>query len=319
MGQKADEWRYSVRGAVPGQGVLEFLRDAGSYRRVRTQKVDFLSLPDFDYSRTRLIDDNWGYTWDRTIVYVKGADLFVVFDAFKALKEDFYTLANLWHTRKVLAQGAHWYDTVYDSIAGASGAAGPALPQDKRLLVVFPSTAFRIEGVEPQKRHYQDELTIHQVTGQHFELRETAGFVTVLIPHAAGADPAKLAAEIKLLPAESPAAGQGVRIERAGKTYFVAAKNDLRQDMARDNRRPRYTYENGRIKFGDFESNGDFLFAALEGARLSYTIVNLTKALYKDRVLVESKPWQSGLAFDGTPDASDRGKLRYWRDDIVLK
>jgi len=325
MGQKADEWRYSVRGAIPGQGVLEFLRDAGSYRRIRTQKVDFLSLPDVDYSRTRLIDDNWGYTWDRTIAYVKGADLFVVFDVFKALKEDYYTLANLWHTRKIIAQGAHWYDTVYDSIAGASGAAGPALPQDKRLLVVFPATAFRIEGVEPQKRHYQDELTIHQTTGQHFELRETAAFVTVLVPHAAGADPAQLAAEIKLLPAEAPRVGQGVRIERGvrdnrvGRTYFVAAKNDLRQDMARDNRRPRYTYESGRIRFGDFESNGDFLFASLEGTRLSYTIVNLTKALYKDRLLIESKPWQSGLAFDGTPDSSERGKLRYWRDDIVLK
>jgi hypothetical protein len=89
--------------------------------------------------------------------------------------------------------------------------------------------------------------------------------------------------------------------------------------MARDNRRPRYTYESGRIRFGDFESNGDFLFASLEGTRLSYTIVNLTKALYKDRLLIESKPWQSGLAFDGTPDSSERGKLRYWRDDIVLK
>jgi hypothetical protein len=319
MGQKADEWRYSVHEAVPGQGVLEFLRDAGSYRRVRTQKVDFLSLDDVDYSRTRLIDDTWGYTWDRTIAYVKAADIFVVFDVFKALKEEYFTLANLWHTRKILAQGPHWYDTVYDAISGYGGTAGPALPQDRRLLVVFPSTAFRIEGVEPQKRHYQDELAIHQATGQHFELRETAGFVTVLVPHPAGTDPAKLAAEIKLLPVDAPRAGQGVRIERDGKTYFVAAKNDLRQDMARDNKRPRYTYDSGKIKFGDFESNGDFLFAALDGPRLAYTIVNLTKAVYKDRLLVENRPWQSGLAFDGTPDTAERGKLRYWRDTVVLK
>jgi hypothetical protein len=242
-----------------------------------------------------------------------------VFDVFKALKEEYFTLANLWHTRKILAQGPHWYDTVYDAISGYGGTAGPALPQDRRLLVVFPSTAFRIEGVEPQKRHYQDELAIHQATGQHFELRETAGFVTVLVPHPAGTDPAKLAAEIKLLPVDAPRAGQGVRIERDGKTYFVAAKNDLRQDMARDNKRPRYTYDSGKIKFGDFESNGDFLFAALDGPRLAYTIVNLTKAVYKDRLLVENRPWQSGLAFDGTPDTAERGKLRYWRDTVVLK
>ena len=124
---------------------------------------------------------------------------------------------------------------------------------------------------------------------------------------------------MKLLPADPVRAGLGVRIEREGRTYFVAAKNDLRQDMARDNRRPRYTYESGRIAFGEFESNADFLFASSDGAKLAYTVVNLTKALYQGRLLVETKPWQSGLAFDGMPDTAERGKLRYWRDTIALK
>ena len=84
--------------------------------------------------------------------------------------------------------------------------------------------------------------------------------------------------------------------------------------MSRDNKRPKYTYEAGRSRFGDFETNGDFLFASLDGAKLSYTIVNLTKALYKEKVLIEGKPWLSGLAFDGSPDAQETGKLRYWRD-----
>ena len=199
--------------AVPGQGILEFLRNAGSYRKVRTQKVDFLALPDIDYSRTRVIDDNWGGASDRVIVYVKEADIFVVFDIFKSLREEFFTLANLWHTRKILASGEHWYDTAYDAIAGSGGAAGPALPQDKRLLIVFPAAGFKLEGVEPQKRHYQDELTIHQTTGQHFELGETAGFVTVLVPHAAGADPNALAAAVGCFP--SRAAGRPGRPDRA--------------------------------------------------------------------------------------------------------
>jgi hypothetical protein len=319
MGQKDGEFRYSVREAVPGQGVLDFLRDAGSYRKVRTQKVDFLALPDIDYSRSRVIDDNWGAQWDRTIAYVKEADVFVVFDVFKSLREEFFTLSNLWHTRTIAARGEHWYDTVYDAIAGYGGTPGAPLPQAKRLLIVFPSTAFKLEGVEPQKRHYQDELMIHQTTGQHFELRETVGFVTVLIPHPASADPKSLAAGVKLVSVDAPRAGQAVAITVGGKTYYVAAKNDLRQDIARDNKRPKYTYEAGRMRFGDFETNGDFFYARTDGPKLAYTVVNLTKALYKDGVLVESKPWMSGLAFDGTPDAPDRGKLRYWRDEVILK
>jgi hypothetical protein len=89
--------------------------------------------------------------------------------------------------------------------------------------------------------------------------------------------------------------------------------------MSRDNKRPRYTYEAGKIKYGDIETNGDFVFAALDGSSLSYTIVNLTKAIYKDRLLVEGKPWLSGLAFDGKPDSPGRSKLRYWRDTVAIK
>ena len=224
MGQKAGESRYSVREAVPGQGILEFLRDAGSYRKVRTQKVDFLSLPDIDYSRSRVIDDNWGYALG------PGHRLRQRGRPFRRLRHLQVAQRRILHPGQLVAHaedrgaGEHWYDTVYDAIAGYGGTPGPPLPQDKRLLIVFPSTAFKIEGVEPQKRHYQDELTIHQTTGQHFELRETVGFVTVLIPHAAGADPKALAAGVKLLPVDAARAGQAVGIEVGGKTYLIGPR-----------------------------------------------------------------------------------------------
>jgi hypothetical protein len=319
MGQKEGETRYSTPGAVPAQGVLDFLHNSGAYRKVRTQKVDFLSLADIDYGRVRVIDDNWGAQSDRIIAYVKEGGFFVVFDVFKSLREEWFTLCNLWHTRKIWARGEHWYDTGYDALANAGGTTSTALPQDQRLLVAFPATSFKIEGVEPQKRHYQDELTIHQTTGQHFELGETIGFVTVLVPHEAGADPKTIAAGIKLLPLEPARAGLAVSVEKGGKTYIVAVKNDLRRDMARDNRRPRYLYEAGRMAFGGFETNGDFLYASLDGAKMAYTIVNLTKALYGQKILIETKPWYSGLAYDAGPDSPERGKLRYWRDEVSLR
>jgi hypothetical protein len=114
-------------------------------------------------------------------------------------------------------------------------------------------------------------------------------------------------------------AGQAVEIAMGGKTYVVGVKNDLRKDMARDNKRPRYVYEAGRLVFGGFETNGDFLFAASDGKKMDYTIVNLTKALYRRNPLIETKPWYSGLAFDGGPDSPERGKLRYWRGEVSLK
>jgi len=96
--------------------------------------------------------------------------------------------------------------------------------------------------------------------------------------------------------------------------------------MVRDGRRPRSTYEAGRIRLGEFETDGDLLFAALDGrgsgagqSSLRYTIVNLTKALFRNEMLVEAKPSNFGLRFDGSPDGPGVGKLRYWRDEVSVK
>jgi len=309
-----------MRAEVQGQSVLDFLHDAGSYRRVRTQKVDFLTLEDFDYSRTRVIDDNWGYEWDRVVTYVKNPELFIIFDVFKAQREEYFTLSNLWHTQKIVARGDHWYTTSYEKIQSSD------LPAESQLLVIFPLTHYRLEGIEPIQRHGQDEFLIHQTTGQHFEMGETVGFITVLIPCAINTNALDWINQISLLPVEPERAGLGVRIDSGGQTIFVAMKNDLRRGMARDWRRPRYTYEAGKIRFGELETDGDFLFASTakikarpDAVRLAYTIINLTKALSGSKVLFEAKPSVFGLAFDGSPDSPGVGKLRYWRDEVEIK
>ena len=320
MGQRQGEFRYSIRDEVPGQKVLDFLHNAGSYRRVRTQKVDFLTFEDFDYSRTRLKDDDWGYEWDRAVVYLKKPELFIVFDVFKARREEWFTLANLWHAQRILAHGDHWYKTVYEKIQDN------LLSTDRNLLILFPLTHYRLEGIEPIRRHYQDEFLIHQTTAQHFELGETTGFVTVLIPHSKDSDYLDWPGQVRVLPIDPARAGLGVEIEAGERTIVVGLKNDLRLDMARDWRRPRYTYEAGRIRYGEFETDGDLLFATIpraggtqSGEKLSYTIVNLTKAAFHERILVEAKPSLFGLAFDGSPDGPGIGKMRYWRDEVEIK
>ena len=313
FGQKEGQTRYSTKEAVVSQPILDFLRNAGSYRKVKTKKIDFLSFDDFDYSRTRLIDDKMGYEWDRICVYVKEPEIFMIFDVFKAVQRGYFTLSNLWHTRKIVSQGEHWYDTVYDKIHNDK------LPTDQYLLILFPMTHYRLEGVVPQKRHYQDELTIHQTTAQHFELTETAGFVTALIPHSSNIDPESLLNLVSLIPIKPQRTGMGIKIKLKNQEIYLGVKNNLRMDISRDWRRPRYTYESGRIQFGPIETNGDFLFASEQNNELNYTIVNLTKALYADQMLVEVKPDRSGLTFDGSGDKPGKLKLRYWRDSIKLK
>lgn len=307
-GQKAGDFRYSVRDAVAGQSLLEFMHDAGSYRAVRTQKVDFLTFDDFDYSRTRLTDEGWGYQADRVVVYVKDPECYVVFDIFKALRPEYFTLGALWHTRRIHDRGEHWYDTGYDQIQTA------VLPQDKRLLILFPSPGPGLEGVEAEKRHYQDEWLVHQSWAQHFELGETWAFVSVLVPHAADEDPKGWLGRISPAVISPDRRAVGVVIKDGDREIVVGAKCDLRQDMSRDYRRPRYTYEAGRIAVDRFETDGDLIVASARGGDLAYTIVNLTKAVYGGRTLVEAAEGQYGLGYDAKPDRGGIGKMRYWRD-----
>jgi hypothetical protein len=108
-------------------------------------------------------------------------------------------------------------------------------------------------------------------------------------------------------------------IETGEKTLTVGVKQDLRMDMSRDWRRPRYTYDAGRVRFDKIETNGDFVFASLIDGELSYTITNLTKATYEEQILYEGRPSYFYLAFDGSRDASGIGKMRYWRGQVQVE
>jgi hypothetical protein len=186
-------------------------------------------------------------------------------------------------------------------------------------LIVFPITHYRLEGTQPEKRHYQDEILIHQTTAQHFELGETVGLLTMLIPHPSDEAPQSWLDRIRPLNVQPLRSGLGISIRMEEKKIIIGAKCNLRMDISRDWRRPRYTYEAGKIKFGEFETNGDLIFASISGTKLNYTIINLTKALFRDNLLFEAKPSFFGLAFDASPDKGEKGKLRYWRDEIIIK
>ncbi|MCP4727412.1 MAG: hypothetical protein GY863_20410, partial [bacterium] len=316
MGQKEGEYRYSPTDhpAIPGQSTLDFLHNAGSYKIIRTKKIDFLTFDDFDYSRVRLIDDKMGYEWDRVITYVKDPEMFVVFDVVKGTKEGFMTAANLWHTRKVIENGENWYDTQYDILRNHE------VSTDNKLLIYFPKTGYRIYQMEKAARHYQEEYAISETTGQNFELGQHIGFVTVLIPHKSNADAKHWMDKISFIDSKPEGEGMSVEIKTGdGRVINVGMKRNMRMDMVRDHRRPKYTYEAGKMEFGKLETNADFFYTCKKDDKLSFTIVNLSRAFYDGQVLFDQKSGFYGLAFDGSSDHFGIGKGRYWRDEVVIK
>ncbi|MCA9740255.1 hypothetical protein KC734_01875 [candidate division KSB1 bacterium] len=312
LGQREGQYRYASpnREAVPGQSMLDFFRNSGAYRPVRTQKIDFLELKHFDMTRTRIIDDNLGYQSDRIITYVKELDWFVIFDVVKFTKDTYLTLANLWHTRQIHAQGPGWYVTSYDSLNNVDVAG------DEHLLIHFPYRERLEEGVESLQRYYQQEQAIYQMIGRHGYPGDLQTFVTVLVPHGKEEDAKKLASQIEMLDVDSFPEAVGLTIKSGEKKYVIAAKLDLQAEIVRDWRRPKYTYDSGKTRYGDYETDAYNLFAVETADKIHYAMIGAVKIKYKDRVLHEQFPADFGLNFDGSPDQPGVGKLRYWEQEV---
>jgi hypothetical protein len=293
--------------------VFEFLQNSGAYRPVRTQKIDFQAFRDVDYSRTRLIDEEMGYQWDRVITWVRDKNYFIVVDGIKALRGDWFTFTNLWHTRLILSQEAQTFDTFYDQIQTDK------LPTNQSLLIHFPENSFGKQiGTFKETRHFQDEIGIYQTQSSFYKTGDTEYFVTLLIPHKQGEDVRKLLPHFRLLDTGKAGQAVGVEITEGNEKAVLAIKLDLDLNLARENIRPRYQYQLGKVKYGDFETDAGFLFAKIKEGKVTYSATTMTRILYLDKVIMEALPNTFGLQLDGAPARTGFAQWRKWEDEVPL-
>lgn len=296
------------------QGIYEFIRNSGAYRKVKTQKIDFLKFKDVDASRTRVIDDELGYQWDRVITWLKNKDLFVVIDGIKILRPDYFTFTNLWHTRQIRSQSERLFDTAVDRIGADE------LPLNKSLLIYFPeNTQGKQIGTFPISRHFQDETAIYQTVSASYKAGDYEYFVTVLRPHATRGDDSFNAANVRLLDIDKAGKAIGLEITDGQEKSVICVKFDLEMDLAREPIGPRYQFDLGKVRYGDFVTDASYLFAKLKGDEVSYSAATMTKILYRDQTLMESLPYTFGLQLDGAPPRTGYPRWRFWEDTVKLK
>jgi hypothetical protein len=294
------------------QPVLEFVRNSGAYRQVKSQKVDFLTLRNVDMSRTRVLDNTLGYQWDRTVVYVRDPGYFVVIDGVRVLTPDYYTFVNMWHTQEIVRRGDHFFDVANDSIRGF------VFPRTRSLLIAFPESYQKSEGVEPISRQFQMEQAIYQTVSSQYKAGDTECFITILYPHDPAADPARLAAQFHLLATSAPYRAIALESSVGGKISTLMTKLDLDMELARENIRPRYQFDLGKVSFGDFSSDAYFLYAMQEGTSLQYSAANFLKVIYRGKTLVEALPNTHPLQLDGGSERVGFSKWRRWEDSITF-
>jgi len=300
------------------QRIEDFLRNSGGYRRVRTQKIDFLKLREADYSRSRLIDEELGYTSDRTVVYLRERGWFVIIDGIRALRSDYFTFTNLWHTRHALRLDEQRYETMIDRIGY------DPLPGNRTMLVHFPENGPGKQiGTYSTSRNFQTETAIYQTVSAFYHAGDTEYFVTILQPHDRQSTPADALPRFRLIDVDRPGKAIGLELEEGGEKLVLAVKLDLEMDLAREPVGPRYRYELGRVRYGDFETDGSFLFARIgkdqQGAgKISFAAATMTAVRYRGQALMEALPNTFGLQLDGAPPRTGFSKWRLWEETVGI-
>jgi hypothetical protein len=287
------------------QGVLEYLHNSGAYRQVDTRKIDFVRLRDVDMSRTRLTETSPGYDWDRTVVYLKQTGVFVVVDAVKATRPDYLTLTSLWHGQHVERIRDGCYVMTVDSIEGIP------LPRNSALRVEFLDRTGKTEGTEPISRDKQMETALYQTISSQYSTGIYEVFVTVLTPF-------KRTAKLETLPrtelvqTSRPSRSVALRIRTGEKSMLIGLKLDLESELARENIRPRYQYDLGKDRFGEFETDAHFFVAEESSSTPRFSAVNVLKVVHRGKELMSALPNLHPLQPDGSPDKIAFSKWRVY-------
>lgn len=309
--RKNKRW-IRMQGEREEQPVWEFLRNSGAYRPVETKLIDFFNFDQVDVSRTRVTDHELGYEWDRNLIYHKEKDFFIVVDGVKALRRDFFTYTNLWHTRQILAQGKRWFNTRIDSIGRY------AVPGDQQLLVYFPVTEHeRSVGTFDLRRQRQPEKSMYETISSYYYENQMEVFVTVLFPHAPGADLAKLVNQFELIETDKFPQAVGLKMNFEDQEQFLMVKLDLTMDYSQQNIRPRYTFELGKIQCGPILTDANFVFTSRKGKKLKWVATHMTRVQYQEKLLHQSLKSSFGLQPTLDPEVRwAEPKWRYWQDEI---
>jgi hypothetical protein len=304
-------WRTGKLGRE--QSLWEFLRNSGGYRPVQTEKIDFWTADDFDVSRTRIADRRDGVQHDRVIAWLKTENVFVVFDIVKFLETDFYTLATLWHATTVLEGGDDYFVTAVDYIRGQPQR------QSTALRIEFPQGGIRQAGSFEITRNNEDNTAVYQNLASHYMEGQVETFVTVLVPVSRDDPSGSPIDAIRVIEPPEDRAGIGVVLEVDGEEVYVSAKTDLLRDILTANKRPRYTFESGKVSYGPFETDASFFFARRDGDSLYWAGTHLVGARYEDRELFTAPPSTFTLEPDDWNTGFGPGKWRFWEGEAELR
>jgi hypothetical protein len=133
--------------------------------------------------------------------------------------------------------------------------------------------------------------------------------VTILFPIKKGQDPSEYVKRFTLN--RSDLHGVGVEVKSKSDHNIYGFKLDLDMDLLKEDVRPRYNYDSGKLSYGAVETDADMFFLDIESGKPFFSATHLVKFLYKDQVLFDT-PESQFFQVWGKSDRKGRAKWRRW-------
>lgn len=297
-----------------GASVYEFLHDDGHHRPMHTERIDFRTFREVEFSRTRATDQHAGYTHDRIVIYLKRPGWFVVVDAVVFDQTGPYSVSNLFFTHEITSSGTgaggSWFDTRIGQMRGYE-------PDDaeQRLLISYLPQIGAWQGHEPVQRYYRDEVLMHQsVSGQGIRGQRRV-FCTALIPHGADADPAALADGVTLAPTSRAGDAVAVQLRHGQDSVTLGVKLDLEVATRFDDVRPRQDWDSARTRYGDWESDANFVYGRRSTTGPQWAWTEATRLELDGQELFQGPSGSFPLQYTGPGVRRAVSKWRAWESD----
>jgi len=311
-GYRADVFhnRIVARTGFPVEGdVFDYLRADTTYHEVQTEKIHFGTFGSLDYARTRLSDEERGYTGDRITLFAPESGLTVVVDSLLNDRAGNKIFCNTWHPDHVVTKGDNWVVSHPERIAIRTDS-WPN-PHTRDLLIQFLGNRDKIAEVREVDRRYHPSQTFFQYLRNTFFKGQRLTFVTVLRPIAAGGFDPKLLDDVQLITdAHDDGRSLGLRFTLGGEAVTVGLKLDPTIGLTNLRGRPMFDAATGTIDYGTLRTDADFAFVRerRDGAR-EFGFQYATAVSYAGTPLFEQPVWKGlwqGPGDFAVPDRRDK-------------
>ena len=261
-GYRADVFhnRIVARTGFPAESdMFDYLSADTTYHEVQTEKVHFGTFGSLDYARTRLVDDERGYTGDRITLFAPESGLAIVVDALLIDRPGSKVFCNTWHPGRLIEQGDNWVLAHPESIAVRTEAW--TNPHTRELLIQFVGNRDKIARTREIDRRYHPSQVFYQYLENQFFKGQRLTFVTVLRPVAVGGFDRHVLDEVQLLTGEhDDGRTLGLRFPLGGETVTVGLKLDQTIGLTNLRGRPMFDAATGTVAYGALRTDADFAY-----------------------------------------------------------